>query len=120
MPIEDKTKVPSVKLWLDGSEERGSVLNPGAINFVLNVAGTAADEPTFAKIKKKFSDGFELHTVDDFKTHMIKALREDNTTYEQRIRDLETQLLNERKEKLALKEQIKSERDTLNFFRSKA
>jgi hypothetical protein len=120
MPIEDKSKTPSVKLWLDGCEERGSLLVPDAVNFVMRVAGTADNQATFEKIKKKFSEGFELHTIDDFKTHMIKALREDNTSYEQRIRDLETQLMNERKEKLALKEQIKSERETLDFFRRKA
>jgi len=120
MSIEDKTKTPSVKLWLEGCEHRGSMLNPTQVNFSLQVCGTAENETTFEKIKKKFSDGFELHTIDDFKAHMIKALREDNTTYEQRIRDLETQLLNERKEKLALKEQIKSERETVNFFKSRA
>ena len=49
---------------------------------------------------------------------MIKVLKEDNHIYEQQIRDLSIQLMNERKAHAALKEQRERELDTLNFFKS--
>jgi len=111
-------KLPGVKMWLDGCDERANPLAAGMVNFTMTVSGTADNKETFEKIRTKFNEGFTVHTVEDLKGQMIKVLKEDNHIYEQQIRDLSIQLMNERKAHAALKEQRERELDTLNFFKS--
>jgi len=112
-------KLPGVTLWLTGCAERASALSPDVVLFSMQVEGRADSQAIFEKIKGKFNDGFTVHTVEDLKGQMIKVLKEDNREYAQQVRELEIQLMNERKANAMLKEQMQRERDTLNFFRSK-
>ena len=111
-------KLPGVKMWLDGCDERANPLAAGMVNFTMTVSGTADNKETFEKIRTKFNEGFTVHTVEDLKGQMIKVLKEDNHIYEQQIRDLSIQLMNERKAHAALQEQRERELDTLNFVKS--
>lgn len=117
--IDDKTKKPaSVTFHMEGCEEGG--LLTGKLQLSMRIVATVDSRETIEKVKAKFLNGFTIHTVEDFKGTMIKVLQEDNTNHEQRIRELEIQLMNERKAHMALKEKIKDDNATLNFFKKRA
>lgn len=84
--MSDKNEIPGVRL-----EHRGSklyqVANVKKVEMV--VVATVHDEDVWKAVEKKFIDGFDVYSVDDFQGQILQALRMENTDLETRIRVLE-------------------------------
>lgn len=105
---------------MESCSENVSVVEPTRVHFNMQVSGVAHTQEALDKLKVKFHEGFEVPLVDDLRGQMIKVLREDSATFEQQVRDLEVQLMNERRAHMATKEELKNARATFNFFKDKA
>jgi septal ring factor EnvC (AmiA/AmiB activator) len=116
--MAEEKRIPGVTFHMDTCSERG--LLTGKTEMQMQITAVVEDTAQFEKIKKKFEDGFTIHTIEDFKGQMIKVLKEDNSSYEQQIRELETKLLNERRAHEATRTAYTRLLDTVNFFKEKA
>lgn len=69
--MSDKQKPPGVRL-----EHRGSKLfeRAGQKGVEMTVFAHVNDEAVWQEVEKKFIDGFDVYTADDFKGVMISAL----------------------------------------------
>lgn len=69
--MSDKQKLPGVRL-----EHRGSKLfeRAGQKGVEMTVFAQVNDEAIWQEVEKKFIDGFDVYTVDDFKGEMLNAL----------------------------------------------
>lgn len=83
--MEKNEKLPGVRL-----EHRGSRLYQvaGIKKVEMAVVATVNDEEVWKTVEKKFIDGFDVYTSEDFKGEMLQALRAVNTELEAELRIL--------------------------------
>jgi hypothetical protein len=83
-----ENEIPGVRL-----EHRGSKVFEvaGVKKAEMTVIATIKDESIWKDVEKKFIDGFDVFTIEDFKGEMLQALRMENEELEARLRILEVE-----------------------------
>lgn len=109
-------KLPGVTLWHRGAKLKEVA---GKKSVEMTVVAQINDEAVWKTVEQKFLDGFQVYSTEDFKGHMINAMRMENTTLTSRIAVLETQLSFKDKEITLLNEQLEAARKPLREFGKK-
>lgn len=113
----DESKIPGATFWLEATACTGLV--NGKMHVKLTLVGTVENEEAFKKIHKRFDGGFRVSYGSDFRGQMLRVLQADNVGYEQRIRDLEAQLLNAKREAASREGELANYRQSFRFLQGR-